>query len=122
MSDLPPKYQTFAGPLLYVIEKVLYTKSRAQQDAVVSQFMEWLQERARLKPVPNLQDNIVGMEKKLRKMAENLEIEFVEGKLVIRSDAESMTLLRLLRRGSSWFDPHPGVDETILFALIKGAS
>lgn len=122
MSALPKKYQTWAGPVFYLIEKVLYTKSRKQQDAVVANFMSWFQEGARLKQVPDLQDRLAAMEKKLRKMAENLEIEFVEGKLVIRSDAESMTVLNQLRRGSSWFDPHPGVDEAIMFALIKGAS
>lgn len=122
MTKLPEKYQTVDGPFRYWFENVLYTKSTKQQEAVVETFMTWFEKEARLKPVPDLQDRLVRMNQKLQKMAKNLEIEFVDGKLVIRSDADSMTLLNLLRRGSDWFDPHPGVDELIMSALIKGAS
>ena len=100
----------------------LFTITTKKQDAVVERFMAWFNHDARLKPVPDLAQRIVDMEPKLRKMAKNLEVSIQKGELVIRSDAESMALLSLLRRGSDWFDPHRDVDAAILLALSKGAT
>lgn len=116
------KEGVFMDALRGALQDNLFTNTTQKQDAVVQRFMNWLNLDARLKPVPDLAQRIVGMEPKLRKMAKNLEVSIQRGKLVIKSDAESLALLNLIRRGSDWFDPHPDVDTAILLALSKGAS
>jgi hypothetical protein len=102
-------------------EENLFTISSKKIDAITALFLNWLNNSARLKPVPDLQVRIAGMEPKLRKMAKNLDLSFQDGKLVIKADAESESLLSLLRRGSDWFDPHPDVNAAILVALTSGS-
>lgn len=102
-------------------EDKLFTITSRKIDAVASVFMDWFNKEARLKPLPDLQQRIVAMEPKLRKMARNLDLSFQDGKLVIKTDADSQSLLNLLRRGSDWFDPHPDVNAAILVALTNGS-
>lgn len=102
-------------------EEKLFTMTTKKEKAVVAVFMDWLNKDARLKPVPDLQQRIINMEPKLKKMAKNLDLSFKDGKLVIKSDAESDSLLNLIRRGSDWFDPHPDVNAAILVALTNGS-
>lgn len=102
-------------------EKKLFTITTRKTDAIVQVFMDWFNHSARLKPVPDLQNRIQAMEPKLRKMARNLDLSFHDGKLVIKTDAESESLLNLLKRGSDWFDPHQDVNAAILVALANGS-
>ena len=105
-----------------VLDETLFTITDQKERAVADILMDWLNNTARLKPVPDLAARIMRMEPRLRKMAKNLEMSIQEGKLVIKTDAESETLLNLLRRGSDWFDPHPDVNAAILLALADGAN
>ncbi len=102
-------------------EENLFTITTKKEEAVVAVFMDWLNNTARLKPLPDLPQRIAGLEPKLRRMAKNLDLRFLDGKLVIKADAESESLLSLLRRGSDWFDPHPDVNAAILVALTNGS-
>jgi hypothetical protein len=102
-------------------EEKLFTISTKKTDAVVSIFMDWFNNSARLKPVPDVQNRILAMEPKLRRMARNLDLSFQDGKLVIKTDAESESLLNLLKHGSDWFDPHPDVNAAIMVALANGS-
>lgn len=102
-------------------EENLFTITTKKENAIVAVFMDWLNNDARLKPLPDLQQRIMDTEPKLRKMAKNLDLSFLDGKLVIKADAESESLLSLLRRGSDWFDPHPDVNAAILMALTSGS-
>ena len=72
--SLPAKYrESVTGPVFYMLEN-LYTKSTDQQQAVVSAFMGWFSQKARLRPSPDLDKKIADMEKRLRRMAKNMEI------------------------------------------------
>lgn len=102
-------------------EKNLFTISTKKTDAVVAIFMDWFNNSARLKPVPDLQKRLLEMEPKLRIMARNLDLSFQDGKLVIKTDAASESLLNMLRRGSDWFDPHPDVNAAIMLAMASGS-
>jgi hypothetical protein len=102
-------------------EENLFTITPQKERAITEVFMDWLNGSARLKPLPDLPQRIQAMEPKLRKMAKNLDLSFQDGKLVIKADAESESLLTLLRRGSDWFDPHPDVNAAILVALTNGS-
>lgn len=103
------------------LEGNLFTITVEKEDAIVAVFLDWLNKDAQLKPVPDLQKRLLEIGPKLKKMAKNLKITVLEGKLVIRTDAESESLLSLLRRGSSWFSPHPDVNAALLLGLSNGA-
>lgn len=115
-SSLP-----FMKGMREAFEEKLFTISSRKIETITAVFMAWLNNDARLKPVPDLQQRIVDMEPKLRRMARKLDLSFQDGKLVIKADAESESLLNLLRRGSDWFDPHPDVNAAILVALTNGS-
>jgi hypothetical protein len=99
------------------LEKSLFTITTKKEEAIVTVFLDWFTKSASLKQVPDLQKRITDMEPRLRKMAKNLKVSIKEGKLVIRSDADSEVLLSLLRRGSDWYEPHPDIDSAILVGL-----
>ena len=111
----------FMAGMREAFEENLFTITTKKEDAVVTVFMDWMNNDARLKPLPDLPQRIMAMEPKLRRMAKNLVLSFLDGKLVIKADAESESLLSLLRRGSDWFDPHPDVNAAILMALTRGS-
>lgn len=102
-------------------KKSLFTITTKKEAAVTAMFLDWLNKKAHLKPVPDLQKKIVEMGPKLNRMAKNLDLSIVEGKIVIKTDAESESLLNSFRRGSSWFSPHPDVNGAILLALAEGS-
>jgi hypothetical protein len=111
----------FMSAMREAFEENLFTITTPKVNAIVAIFMEWFNKEARLKPLPDLQERIMRMEPKLKRMAEKLNVSFQDGKLVIRADAESESLLNLLRRGSDWFDPHPDVNAAILVGLTNGS-
>ncbi len=107
----------FMELMVWPLEKSLFTITTKKEEAITSIFVDWFNTTATLKQVPDLQKRLMEMPIKLRKMAKNLKLSIHEGKLVIRSDADSEVLLSLLRRGSDWFEPHPDVDAAILVGL-----
>lgn len=110
------------APLADCLKETLFTITTEKENAVVAGFLDWLTNKARLKPVPDLQDRITKMGPRLRKLAENLEVRIKDGKLVVKADAESETLLNQFRYGTNWFEPHPDVNAAILSALADGAN
>jgi hypothetical protein len=107
--------------LVTSFDETLFTITTKKERALVAVFMRWLTKEARLRPVPDLQKRITDLEPKLRKMAKNLQVSIKDGKLVIRSDADSESLLALLRRGSAWFEPIPSLETAILLGLSNGS-
>ena len=117
-----PEDGTLMGVFTAYLNDTLFTLTSEQEESVVGALMNWLNNEARLKPVPDLADRLVSMAPRVRKMAENLTVSIDEGKLVVKTDAESEATLNLFRRGSSWFDPHPDVEAAILRALVEGST
>lgn len=111
----------FTRGIREAFEETLFTITPNKEQAVVEVFMDWFNNSARLKPLPDLPQRIAAMEPKLRRMAKKLDLSFQDGRLVIKADAESESLLNLLNRGSDWFDPHPDVNAAILVALTNGS-
>lgn len=114
-----PKSGVYVDAVRAALQKDLFTITTKEQDEVVRKFLDWFSNDARLKPGTDLAKKILVIEPRLRQMARNLEVSVQAGRLVIRSDADSMALLSLLRRGSDWFDPHPSVETAVLLALAK---
>jgi hypothetical protein len=107
--------------LLGFLDKELFTLTIETRAAVAAEFKDWLNQKARLKAVPDLAERLARLELRLDKLSKSLEVSVQRGKLVVKADAESEALLALLRRGSDWFEPHPSVNGAILKALVEGA-
>lgn len=88
-----------------------------QRDTVVQVVMEGfnaLQKR----PVPDLLDRVRAMEKRVTEMVEDIRVEFVNGKLVVKVVGSSEALMVELRRGSNWFEPWDKVDDVVFGAVF----
>ena len=89
----------------------------AQRETVVSAVMEGF-ESLEKKGVPDLDARLRDIEDKVRKLAENVELGFVNGRLVVKVAGSSESLIKQLRFGSDWFEPWPKVDEVLLAAIL----
>lgn len=89
----------------------------AQRETVVSAVMAGF-ESLEKKPVPDLDRRLRDMEDKVRKLAESVELGFVNGRLVVKVAGSSESLIKQLRFGSDWFEPWPKVDEVLLAAIL----
>lgn len=88
-----------------------------QRNIVVSTVMEGFG-LVQKKPVPDLPQRILDMEKRVRKMSEQVGLGFVNGRLVVKVAGSSELLMTELRRGSDWYLPWPEVDEVVLAAIL----
>lgn len=89
----------------------------AQRETVVSVIMEGF-ESLEKKAVPDLDRRTKDMEEAVRKLSENVELGFVNGRLVVKVAGSSESLIKQLRFGSDWFEPWPKVDEVLLAAIL----
>lgn len=92
-------------------------RDEAQRETVVAAIMEGF-ESLEKKPVPDLDRRTRDMEEKVRKLSENVELGFVNGRLVVKVAGSSESLIKQLRFGSNWFEPWPKVDEVLLAAIL----
>lgn len=74
------------------------------------------------KPVDDLPERIRVVEEKARKMAEQVGIGFVNGRLVVKVDGSSEAFMTELRRGTDWYEPWEKVDEIVLAAILVDPS
>lgn len=58
------------------------------------------------------------VEERLHRLVEKVSVSFVRGKLVVKVDGPSETLLKEFRRGTDWYLPWDEVDETLLAAVL----
>jgi hypothetical protein len=89
----------------------------AQRETVVSVIMEGFN-RLDKKAVPDLEKRTKDMEDRVRQMSENIELSFVNGRLVVKVAGSSESLMKQLRFGSDWFEPWDKVDEVLLAAVL----
>lgn len=98
-----------------VLERRL--RSEAQRETVVAAVMGGF-ESLKKQPVPDLDKRTKDIEKKVRKLAEEVRIGFVNSRLVVRVAGSSESLIKQLRFGSDWFAPWPKIDEVLLAAIL----
>lgn len=70
------------------------------------------------KPVADEAQRRERLEGRMRLMLENVALSFVNGKLVVKVDGASESLMKEFRRGSDWFVPWDKVDEILLAAIL----
>lgn len=94
-------------------------EDREQRKKVADALMSWLTLKARKKPVPDLSKRLSVMQSSVEAMVENLSIEIVEGKPVVKTAGSAEDTLKMFRLGTNWFDPNPDLTETILSGLFS---
>ena len=96
-------------------------QDRKQRELVVSSVMAGFAQ-LRKKPVADLPQRMERMEKRIREMAEDVSLSFVNGRLVFKVVGSSEALMTELRRGSNWYEPWEKIDETVLAAILVDPS
>ena len=79
----------------------------------------WVVDRARKAPVQDLDTRLKDMKKGIDSMAESLELEVVDGKVVVKVLGQGDTAFRQLKNGTKWFDPMPDVNGMIVVAALS---
>lgn len=95
--------------------------SAAQRERVVSMLMEGFG-NVRKKAMPDLEARLQAMQKRMQLLTENVNLGFVNGRLVVKVTGSSESLLTELRHGSSWYEPWEKVDELLLAAIMTDPS
>lgn len=88
-------------------------------DRVYNLLWNWLSLTARKKPLANLPDRLEVMRKRIRELADEAEIHYEKGELVVRVVGDASRTLAMFERGTDWFEPYEGVALKIAEAYLS---
>lgn len=94
-------------------------KDKKYRDAVVTELMTWLTDKARKKPVADLPVRLERVRKQLEKSVENFVVKVDKNKIVVTAEGSAYTVLRMFRLGTDWFEACPDIAETVLVGLFN---
>ena len=78
----------------------------------------WLSFTARKKSVANLELLMDEFRKRIRGLAKSVNLTYSNGKLVVIATGDSENTLRMMKRGTDWFDPAEDLDQLIAGAIL----
>jgi hypothetical protein len=78
----------------------------------------WLSFTARKKQSANLVQQEEQMRKRFQVLAENFQLHYEHGKLVVKANGDAESTLRMLEHGTYWFDPVQDVTKLIAGAAL----
>jgi hypothetical protein len=79
--------------------------------------VQWLMERAKKRPVPDLPQRIEKFTKDVYRMCEQMRVEYEKGAFVVKVNGSAEQTYKLLRLGSDWFEPNEDVVTQIMAGL-----
>jgi len=85
---------------------------------VAETLFAWLSFGARKRASAELPQQLEEMRKRFDVLAANFELRYINGKLVVKANGEAETTLRMLNRGTDWFDPAEDVTGLIAGAVL----
>ncbi len=85
---------------------------------VAEALFDWLLRVAHKKNSADLPQKLEQMRKRFDELANSFELHYQLGKLVVRTSGEAETTLRMLERGTDWFDPANDVTGLIAGAVL----
>lgn len=94
-------------------------KDKEQQQKVVTALMDWLTDKAKKKPLPDLQARLDEMRERVKKLVKGMTIEIKHDKPVVKAAGSDEDTWKMFRLGSSWFEPNPDLMETVLSGLFN---
>jgi hypothetical protein len=77
----------------------------------------WLVERAKKKPVPDLEKRVKMFTKDIYKMCEDMRVEIKDGAFVVKVNGAAEQTYKKLRLGTDWFEPNADVVTQIMAGL-----
>ena len=105
--------------MIDVAEMVGGPLSEAAQKRVSMVLFTWLVERVRKSNELGQDKLLEDMQKEIDDMAKSIQLGFSNGRVVVTVTGRGDSTLRCLRNGTSWFDPHPNVNEMIAAAALS---
>jgi hypothetical protein len=78
----------------------------------------WLVQ-VRKKNVPNLEQRMMDFRKRIGVLAAKVELAYSEGRIVVKATGDADTTLRMIKRGTDWFDPADDADKLIAGAMLN---
>jgi hypothetical protein len=112
-----PDLNEIEGMLQQVFEQ---PNTGASGQRVLAALSTWLVQDARKKELPDLQARMESFRKRIEVLAATVRLAYDtdRSQVVIKTSGDSDATLRLLERGSDWFDPLPGVRDVIAAAIL----
>ncbi len=95
-------------------EVMLNERLNERRENVTSALTSWLVDVARKKPLPDLDVRINEMINRFKRLSENMELKIVDGVIVVKAASSDEDTLKMLRIGTTWFDPDPQYLERII--------
>jgi len=107
--------QTLMSVLSDALQEGLRSGRRSE---IEERLVAWLDFTARKKPVSDLEQRLEQMRKRIHVLAQSLDINCESGVAVVKASGESDSTLKMLERGTDWFDPADDVTEIIVAAVL----
>lgn len=88
------------------------------RDRVQTVLTEWLA-GTRKKPSTNIDTRIEGFRKRIEVFAREFRLVMEGGRIVVRASGEAESTLRMLERGTDWFDPMGDVTTLVIGVVFE---
>jgi hypothetical protein len=99
------------------IDDKLERLRKDRHDYSAALLTEWLVERAKKKPVPDLAKRTEQFTKDIYKMCEDMRLEIKDGAFVVKVNGAAEQTYKKLRLGTDWFEPNADVVTQIMAGL-----
>lgn len=107
------------GMVGFMVEQLIGKLTPDKRKAAGEALKAWLRDDARKKPRADVMLLVEEFGKRIDRMCEDLDIEIVDGKPVVKALGLGQDTLRALERGTNWFDPCEDVVSVVISSLWK---
>lgn len=107
------------GMLGFTVKQCLGQLTPERRREAATALKDWLQNAARKSNRADLPVLIEEFGKRIDRMTENMDIQIVDGKPVVKAYGDGEGTLRALERGTNWFDPCADVVSVLISSLWK---
>ena len=94
----------------------------AARDRVRQALESWISFTAMKKPVPDLNKRLEDFRKRIEVLADGLTLDIGDRGYVVRASGDAEATLRMLERGTGWFNPAGNLTEMIVGAIFEQRS
>lgn len=107
------------GMAAFAVSQIIGKLTQEKRRFIAESLKTWLRDDARKKPREDIMLLVDEFGKRIDKMAEDLDIQIVDGKPVVTAMGLGRDTLRALERGTNWFDPCSDVVSVVISSLWK---
>jgi hypothetical protein len=106
----------FDGLFVDILNERITSKDRQE---MARNLQDWLAVTARKKPLPDLENRMQRMNERMAVLAERATFVKEDEEIVVKAAGEADETLKMLERGTDWFDPCESVVSVMISALGK---